>query len=125
MLKILYSIGGLCQSFLAGKLSGQIMVVPQGPLHCPRSTVPEAMRACKFSDKESKDAGKQMVVRRAREKANSAKRKTPPPFQCGRHGDSWDDNHVPNDQHCCHQRQLNHIAPIDADDARQYPVLEG
>ncbi len=34
-------------------------------LRCLRSTVPEAMRACKFSDKESKDAGKQMEVRRA------------------------------------------------------------
>ena len=34
-------------------------------LRCPRSTVPEAMRACKFSDKESKDAGKQMAVHRA------------------------------------------------------------
>ena len=34
-------------------------------LRCPRSTVLEAMQACKFSDKESKDAGKQMVVRRA------------------------------------------------------------
>ncbi len=33
-------------------------------LRCPRSTVPEAMRACKFSDKESKDAGKQMAVHR-------------------------------------------------------------
>jgi hypothetical protein len=34
-------------------------------LRCPRSTVPEAMRACKFSDKESKDARKQMAVHRA------------------------------------------------------------
>jgi hypothetical protein len=33
-------------------------------LRCPRSTVPEAMRACKFSDKESKDARKQMAVHR-------------------------------------------------------------
>ena len=41
------------------------MVVPQGPLRFPRLTVPEAMRACKFSDKESKDAGKQMAVHRA------------------------------------------------------------
>ena len=47
-------------------------------LHCLRLTVPEAMRACKFSDKESKDAGKQMAVRRAPDKANSAKRKAPP-----------------------------------------------
>jgi hypothetical protein len=34
-------------------------------LRCPRSTVPEAMRVCKFSDKESKDARKQMAVHRA------------------------------------------------------------
>ena len=34
-------------------------------LRCPRSTVPEAMRACRFSDKESKDSGKQMAVHRA------------------------------------------------------------
>ena len=34
-------------------------------LCCPRSTVLEAMRACKFSDKESKDARKQMAVHRA------------------------------------------------------------
>jgi hypothetical protein len=34
-------------------------------LHCPRLTVPEAMQACRFSDKESKDARKQMAVHRA------------------------------------------------------------
>ena len=34
-------------------------------LRCPRSMVMEAMRACKFSDKESKDARKQMAVHRA------------------------------------------------------------
>ncbi len=34
-------------------------------LRCPRSTMPEAMRACKFSEKESNNAGKQMVVHRA------------------------------------------------------------
>ncbi len=34
-------------------------------LRCPRSTVPEAMRACKFSDKESMYARKQMAVHRA------------------------------------------------------------
>ncbi len=31
----------------------------------PASTVPQAMRACKFSDKESKHTGMQMAVRRA------------------------------------------------------------
>ncbi len=34
-------------------------------LRCPRSSVPEAMRALNFSDKESKDARKQMAVHRA------------------------------------------------------------
>ena len=42
---------------------------------CPRSSVLEAMQAFKFSDEESEDTGKQMVVRRAGEKATSAKRK--------------------------------------------------
>ena len=35
-------------------------------LPCPRSSVLEAMQAFKFSDEESEDAGKQMVVRRRR-----------------------------------------------------------
>ena len=48
-------------------------------LRCPRSTVPEAMRACKFSDKESSNPGKQMAVRRAREKAAAGKRIALPP----------------------------------------------
>jgi len=48
-------------------------------LRCPTTSVPEAMRACKFSDKESSNAGKQMAVRRAREKAASGKRIPPPP----------------------------------------------
>ncbi len=34
-------------------------------LRCPRLTVPKGMRVCKFSNKESKDAGKQMAVHRA------------------------------------------------------------
>jgi hypothetical protein len=33
-------------------------------LKCPASSVPQAMRACKNSDKESSDAAKQMAVRR-------------------------------------------------------------
>ena len=48
-------------------------------LRCPNSTVPEAMRACKFSDMESSNAGKQMAVRRAREKADGGKRTALPP----------------------------------------------
>ena len=48
-------------------------------LRCPRSTVPEAMWACRFSDKESASPTTQMAVRRAREKAASGKRKAPPP----------------------------------------------
>jgi hypothetical protein len=42
------------------------------------------MRVCKFSNKESKDARKQMAVHHTREKATSAKRKAPPrASQCG------------------------------------------
>jgi hypothetical protein len=48
-------------------------------LRCPRLTVPEAMRACKFSDKESSNAGKQMAVRHAHEKAAGGKRIALPP----------------------------------------------
>ncbi len=40
-------------------------------LRCPRWTVPEAMQACRFSDKESKDAGKQMAVHRSDSKATT------------------------------------------------------
>ena len=48
-------------------------------LKCPASTVPQAMRACKFTDKESKHAGMQMAVRRARDKALAGKKRPPPP----------------------------------------------
>ncbi len=48
-------------------------------LKCPASTVPQAMRACKFSDKESKHPGLQMAVRRARDKALAGKKRPPPP----------------------------------------------
>ncbi len=34
-------------------------------LRCPRLMVPEAMWACKFSDKENKDARKQTAIHRA------------------------------------------------------------
>jgi len=47
-------------------------------LRCPRSSVPEAMRACKFTDKESCNPAKQMAVRRAFTKALGGKRKSPP-----------------------------------------------
>jgi hypothetical protein len=47
-------------------------------LKCPASTVPQAMQACKFSDKESKHAGMQMAVRRARAKALAGKKRPPP-----------------------------------------------
>jgi hypothetical protein len=48
-------------------------------LKCPVSTAPQVMRACKFSDKESKNAGKQMAVRRARDKAMAGKKRAFPP----------------------------------------------
>ncbi len=44
-------------------------------LRCPRSTVPEAMRVYKFSDKESKDARKQMAVHRTDSNATSNQRR--------------------------------------------------
>jgi hypothetical protein len=44
-------------------------------LRCPRSTAPEAMRACRFSDKESKDARKQMAVHRADSNATTNQRR--------------------------------------------------
>ena len=34
-------------------------------LRCPRLSVPEAIRACKFSDKESPGARKQITIHRA------------------------------------------------------------
>ncbi len=48
-------------------------------LKCPASTVPQAMRACKFSDKESKNVRKQMAVRRACDKAMAGKKRAFPP----------------------------------------------
>ena len=50
-------------------------------LRCPRSTVPEAMRASKFSLDESRDAAKQIAVRRAYGKASGGKAKLPPSVQ--------------------------------------------
>ena len=37
--------------------------------------------------------------------------------------ESWYDDRVPAD-HCSRRRQLDHITPIDADDARQYALDE-
>ncbi len=47
-------------------------------LRCPRSTVPEAMRASKFSLAENSHPTKQMAVRRAYGKASGGKTKPPP-----------------------------------------------
>jgi hypothetical protein len=44
-------------------------------LRCPRSTVRKAMRTCRFSDKESKHAGKQMAVHRADSNATTNQRR--------------------------------------------------
>ena len=44
-------------------------------LRCPRLSVPEAMWACKFSDKESKDARKQMVVHHTDSNTTTNKRR--------------------------------------------------
>ena len=46
-------------------------------LRCPEASIPEAMRATKFSVKESSDTTKQMAVRRAYEKAAGARKSVP------------------------------------------------
>ena len=48
-------------------------------LRCPGSSVPEAMRACKFSMEESVHTVNQMAVRRSFSKANGGKAIDPPP----------------------------------------------
>ena len=49
-------------------------------LRCPRSSVPEAMRACKFTLDESENRSKQMTIRRslATQKATGGKLVPPP-----------------------------------------------
>ena len=48
-------------------------------LRCPGSSVPEAMRACKYTLEEIGDPAKQMVIRRSFAKATGGTAKTPPP----------------------------------------------
>ena len=66
-------------SEMGGRADKRIAATVADILKCPASTVPQAMRACKFSDKESKHAGMQMAVRRARDKALAGKKSPPPP----------------------------------------------
>ena len=47
-------------------------------LRCPASTVPEAMRACKYSANKSVNPAKQMAVRCAHKKAVDATNKASP-----------------------------------------------
>jgi len=49
-------------------------------LRCPDSSVPEAMRACKYTLKDSADRSIQMVIRRSFAKATGGKEKPPPPM---------------------------------------------
>jgi hypothetical protein len=49
-------------------------------LKCPASSVPQAMWACKYSDKESSNVAKQMAVRRAWKAALKKKKKKSPPL---------------------------------------------
>ena len=58
-----------------------------------------------------------MVVRRACEKATSAKRK--PSLPMNRRVESWYDDLVPAD-HCSRRRQLDHITPIAIDDDARF-----
>jgi hypothetical protein len=64
-------------------------------LRCSRSSVPEAMRACKFTLDESENRSKQMTIRRSL--ATQRWQISPPP-RCYRHGDSWDDDSVAADK---------------------------
>ena len=66
-------------SGMGGRADKRIAATVAYILKCPASTVPQAMRACKFSDKESKNARKQMAVRRARDKAMAGKKRAFPP----------------------------------------------
>jgi hypothetical protein len=52
-------------------------------LKCPASSVPQAMRTYKYSDKESSDATKQMAVRRAWKAVSKPKKKSSPPSSIG------------------------------------------
>ncbi len=93
-------------------------------LGCPRSTVPEAMRACKISDKESSNLGKQMAVRRARKKAAAGKRIALPPNLPISQFDSLAYscvNCVPDD-HCSHRQHVDQFTPVDANNAGQYAL---
>jgi hypothetical protein len=47
-------------------------------LQCPGSSVPEAMRACKYTLEESTDQSKQMAIRRSFAKATGGKLVPPP-----------------------------------------------
>jgi len=82
-------------------------------LKCPASTVPQAMRACKFSDKESKHAGMQMAVRRARDKALAGKKRPPPKCDYQRIK-IREEVHVPADR--------QHRPIITTVDARQHEI---
>ncbi len=46
-------------------------------MRCPEASIPEGMRAAKFTSAESRDPAKQMAVHRACEKANPSHRNVP------------------------------------------------
>jgi hypothetical protein len=66
-------------SGMGGRVDQCIVATITYILMCPASTVSQAMRACKFSDKKSKNAGKQMAVCRACDKAMAGKKRAFPP----------------------------------------------
>ena len=84
-------------------------------LKCPASTVPQAMRACKFSDKESKHAGMQMAVRHACDKALAGKKRPPPPKCDYQRIKIREEVHVPADRQ-------HDARPIITVDARQHEI---
>jgi hypothetical protein len=85
-------------------------------LRCPRLSVPEGMRACKFSLEESENPAKQMAVRRSFAKATGGKLVPPPMLSSV---DNCDDNSVTADQsNLCGQRtSINAANAKDTEDA--------
>ncbi len=91
-------------------------------LRCPRSSVPEAIWACKFTLDKSASQSKQMMIRRSfAKKATGGKFAPPPPPRSYRHGDSCNDDSVAADKSNVYgqRRSINadNDAAEDTDDA--------
>jgi hypothetical protein len=74
-------------------------------LKCPASSVPQAMLACKYSDKECSNVATQMAVRQAWKVASKVMKKSPPPHN--QRVDNWDTGvDCVLNYHCCHRTFL-------------------